>query len=45
MEIKIAAHYSRPSKLVLRKRCTNINQPYLIWAAVLCRHVPSPKDQ
>ena len=45
MEIKIAAHYSRPSKLGLRKRCTNINQPYLIWAAVLCRHVPPTKDQ
>ena len=30
---------------VLRKLCTNINQPYLIWAAVLCPHVPSQKDQ
>ena len=27
------------------KICTNINQPYLIWAAVLCRHVPPTKDQ
>ena len=27
------------------KICTNINQPYLIWAAVLCRHVPPTKNQ
>ena len=26
-------------QLLRRKLCTNINQPYLIWAAVLC-HVP-----
>ena len=29
----------------MRKLCTSINQPYLIWAAVLCRHVPPTKDQ
>ena len=28
-----------------RKLCTNINQPYLTWTAVLRRHAPSPKDQ
>ena len=28
----------------LCKLCTNINQLYLIWAAVLC-HRPPPKDQ
>ena len=28
--------YSRPRKSALRKLCTNIDQPYLIWAAVLC---------
>ena len=28
--------YSRPRETVLRKLCTNIDQPYLIWAAVLC---------
>ena len=22
-----------------------MNQPYLIWAAALCRHVPPPRDQ
>ena len=37
--------YFRLNESVLRKLCTNINQPYLIWAAVLCRHVPSQKDQ
>ena len=37
--------YFRPNESALRKLCTNINQPYLIWAAVLCRHVPPPKDQ
>ena len=28
--------YSRPRKSALHKLCTNIDQPYLIWAAVLC---------
>ena len=36
--------YLRPSESALRKICTSINQPYLIWAAVNC-HVPPPKDQ
>ena len=45
VEIIIAVRYFRPSESALRKLCTNINQPYLIWAAVICRHVPSPKDQ
>ena len=31
-------------QLLIRKLCTNINQPYLTWAAVLC-HVPPPKNQ
>ena len=44
VEIPFAARYSRPSESALRKLCTNINQPYLIWAAVIC-HVPPPKDQ
>ena len=44
-EIQSAIRYFRPNESALRKRCTNINQPYLIWAAVLCRHVPPPKDQ
>ena len=37
--------YFRPNESALRKLCTSINQPYLIWAAVLCRHVPPQKDQ
>ena len=37
--------YFRSNESALRKLCTSINQPYLIWAAVLCRHVPPPKDQ
>ena len=37
--------YFRPNESALSKLCTDINQPYLIWAAVLCRHVPTPKDQ
>ena len=37
--------YFRPNRPALCKLCTSINQPYLIWAAVLCRHVPQPKDQ
>ena len=45
VEIPFAVRYSRTSESALRKRCTNINQPYLIWAAVLCRHVPPTKDQ
>ena len=44
-EIQFAVHYSRPIEFALCKLCTNINQPYLIWAAVLCRHVPPTKDQ
>ena len=36
--------YFRPNESALRKLCTSINQPYLIWAAVIC-HVPPPKDQ
>ena len=45
VEIPFAVRYFRPSESALRKLCTNINQPYLIWAAVICRHVPPPKDQ
>ena len=37
--------YFRPNESALRKLCTSINQPYLIWAAVLCRYVPPQKDQ
>ena len=37
--------YFKPNRPALSKLCTSINQPYLIWAAVLCRHVPPPKDQ
>ena len=37
--------YFRPNRPALCKLCTSINQPYLIWAAVLCRHVPQPNDQ
>ena len=44
-EIQFALHYSRPSEFALRKLCTNINQSYLIWAAVLCRHVSPTKNQ
>ena len=44
-EIQFAVRYFRPNGSALRKLCTNINQPYLIWAAVLCRHVPPTKDQ
>ena len=36
--------YFRPNESALRKLCTSINQPYLIWAAVHC-HVPPTKDQ
>ena len=43
--IQFAVRYCRPSEPALRKLCTNIDQPYLIWDAVLCRHVPPPKDQ
>ena len=45
VEIPFAVRYSRPSESALRKLCTNINQPYLIWAAVICRHFPPPMDQ
>ena len=44
-EIQFAVRYFRPNESALRKLCTNINQPYLIWAAVLCRHAPPTKDQ
>ena len=44
-KIQSAVRYFRPNESALYKLCTNINQPYLIWAAVLCRHVPPPKDQ
>ena len=37
--------YYRLSESALCKLCTSINQPYLIWAAVHCPHVPQPKDQ
>ena len=43
--IQFAERYCRPKESALRKLCTNIDQPYLIWDAVLCRHVPPPKDQ
>ena len=45
VEIPFAVRYSRQNESALRKLCTNINQPYLIWDAVLCRQVPPPKDQ
>ena len=35
--------YFWPNESALRKICTSINRPYLIWAAVN-RHVPPPKD-
>ena len=44
-EIQFAVRYSRPSEFTLCKLCTNINQPYLIWAAVLCRHGTPTKGQ
>ena len=44
-EIQFAVRYCRPNESALHKLCTNINQPYLIWAAVLCCHVPPTKDQ
>ena len=34
-EIQFAVRYFRPNESALYKLCTNINQPYLIWAAVL----------
>ena len=43
--VQFAVRYCRPSESRLRKLCTNIDQPYLIRDAVLCRHVPPPKDQ
>ena len=33
-EIQSAVRYFRPNESDLYKLCTNINQPYLIWAAV-----------
>ena len=44
-KIQSAVRYFRPNESALYKLCTNIDQPYLIWAAALCRHVPPPKDQ
>ena len=44
-EIQFAVRYFRSNESALRKLCTNINQLYLIWAAVLCRHVPPTKDE
>ena len=44
-EIQFAVRYFRPNESALYKLCTNINQSYLIWAAVLSRHVPPTKDQ
>ena len=44
-EIQFAVRYFRPNESALYKLCTNINQPYLIQAAVLSRHVPPTKDQ
>ena len=44
VEIQFAVRYFKPNESALRKLCTNINQPYLIWAAVLSRHVPPTKD-
>ena len=44
-KIQSAVRYFRPKESALYKLCTNINQPYLIWAAVLCRHVPPTKNQ
>ena len=38
-----AVRHSRPSGSASRKLCTNINQPYLIWAAVLCHACSSTK--
>ena len=33
VEIQFAVRYFKPNESALRKLCTNINQPYLIWAA------------
>ena len=44
-QIQFAVRYFRLNGSALCKLCTNINQPYLIWAAVLCGHVPPTKDQ
>ena len=44
VEIQFAVRYFKPNESALRKLCTNINQPYLIWAAVLSRHVPPTQD-
>ena len=43
--VKFAVRYRSLSESTLRKLCANIDQPYLIWDAVLCRHVPPPKNQ
>ena len=45
VEIQFAVRYFKPNESALRKLCTNINQPYLIWAAVLCRYVLSSMGQ
>ena len=44
-EIQFAVRYFGPNESALRKLCTNINQPYLIWAAVLRRHVLATMHQ
>ena len=41
--VSYAASSGQKRQLLRRKLCTNINQPYLIWAAVLC-HVPQPRE-
>ena len=42
--IRYYYYYCQTRQLLIRKLCTNINQPYLTWAAVLF-HVPPPKNQ
>ena len=42
--VSYAISSGQTHQLLIRKLCTNINQPYLIWAAVLC-HVPPPQNQ
>ena len=42
--VSYAISSGQTRQVLIRKLCTNINQPYLKWAAVFC-HVPSPKNQ
>ena len=35
----------KTKRICFAKRCTNINQPYLIWAVVHCRHVPQQRTE